>query len=357
MIVVLLVLASCAEKQDPKSCCDGTDKVQQIGELSDKDFNDILASVKTDKAQSSSTKGMVLIKGNSFLMGSESEMARPDEGPIHEVIIADFWMDKTEVTNRQFREFVNATGYVTIAEKEIVIPNQGPNATLPPASAVFQIPTGQVRGPLDWWEMVEGANWRKPDGKRTAENWLDLPVIHVSWFDAMAYCKWAGKRLPHEAEWEYAARSAGQEQQYPWGNEKLGPEKANYWQGQFPYKNQNTDGHLRCSPVKSYPPNSLGLYDMAGNVWEWCADWYHATHYQNQKNAAVKDSQGPTESYDPGMPGVQQRVIRGGSFLCNDSYCSGYRSSARMKSSPDTGLEHTGFRCVRSTHSWTSPSS
>ena len=282
-------------------------------------------------------------------MGSKGPQARRDEAPPHEVQVGDFWMDETEVSNRQFQEFVQATGYVTIAEKEIVIPQEAGSMTLPPASAVFKIPEGLANSPLDWWDMIEGANWKKPNGKQAADNWLDLPVIHVSWFDAMAYCKWAGKRLPYEAEWEYAARAAGKSQTYPWGNDPLSPEKANYWQGKFPYTNQIADGYSNRAPVKSFPANELGLYDMAGNVWEWCHDWYNATHYQKQVKATNTSPNGPSDSYDPGMPGVKQRVIRGGSFLCNDSYCSGYRASARMKSSPDTGLEHTGFRCVRST--------
>ena len=203
--------------------------------------------------------------------------------------------------------------------------------------------------PSEWWQMIQGANWRQPEGPGSSiEGREDHPVVHIAWYDAMAYCKWAGKRLPTEAEWEYAARGGNAGNIYPWGNEPITPERANYWQGEFPVQNQAQDQFKKTSPVKQFDANDYGLYDMAGNVWEWTADWYHYHHYyQTQQEAIAIDPLGPENSFDPDEPTVPKKVIRGGSFLCNDSYCSGYRVASRMKSSPDTGMEHTGFRCVR----------
>jgi formylglycine-generating enzyme required for sulfatase activity len=203
--------------------------------------------------------------------------------------------------------------------------------------------------PSEWWQMLPGANWQQPQGPGSSiEGKEDHPVVHIAWYDAMAYCKWAGKRLPTEAEWEFAARGGhNNRQKYPWGNDSITPEKANYWQGDFPIANQIDDQYLRTSPARQFPPNALGLYDMAGNVWEWTSDWYHFQHYfQQARESMVINPGGPDKSFDPDEPTVPKKVIRGGSFLCNDSYCSGYRVTARMKSSPDTGMEHTGFRCV-----------
>ena len=309
-----------------------------------------------------SLAGMVLIPGGVFDMGGDNNQASEDEYPKHKVQVDPFYMDVTEVTNAQFKKFTDATGYVTTAErkpdweeiKKTVPPGtpKPPDNVLVAASLVFR----QADGPVDlnnfnqWWSWVEGASWRHPQGPGSSiEGKDDYPVVHVSWDDAQAYCKWAGKRLPTEAEWEFAARGSLVNNIYPWGNEHVnqGAPKANSWEGKFPYLNEKKDGYVTAAPVKSFAANGYGLYDMAGNVWEWCSDWYHHDYYQQLKGKLTVNPQGPDKSYDPQEPYNAKRSLRGGSFLCNDSYCSGYRVARRMKSSPDTGLEHTGFRCVR----------
>lgn len=312
--------------------------------------------------QDTSTNGMILIKGGTFDMGGDNDQASEDEYPKHKVTLGDFYMDETEVTNAQFKKFVDATGYVTTAEKKpdweqmkMTLPPgtpKPPDSMLVPASLVFR----KTSGPVDlndysqWWSWVKGADWKHPQGPGSSiAGKEDYPVVQVSWYDAMAYCKWSGKRLPTEAEWEYAARGGLENKIYPWGNEALetGSQKLNYWQGTFPYKNSQKDGYERLSPVKTYSPNKFGLYDISGNVWEWCADWYDANYYKLSNGATVVNPQGPLKSFDPEESYTPKKSLRGGSFLCNDAYCSGYRVARRMKSSPDTGLEHTGFRCVR----------
>ncbi|MBD0286936.1 MAG: formylglycine-generating enzyme family protein [Flavisolibacter sp.] len=313
------------------------------------------------KADNASHAGMVWIKGGEYSMGCSNQEGRPDEYPIHKVKVDGFWMDITEVTNAQFRQFVEATGYITTAEKAPdweELKKQLPPGTPKPdesalvaASLVFTPPAQAVplNNAAQWWSWTKGADWRHPEGPNsTIEGKDNYPVVHISWDDANAYAKWAGKRLPTEAEWEYAARGGLINKPFTWGSESVesGKAKANIWQGHFPDNNTGKDGFKGLAPVKSFAPNGYGLYDMAGNVWEWCSDWYEPNYYQQLKDRLAVNPKGPSSSYDPDEPTVPKRVVRGGSFLCHASYCSSYRVSARMKSSPDTGLEHTGFRCV-----------
>ena len=313
-------------------------------------------------ATTTDTTGMVWIPSGTFMMGGDNEQARADEFPKHKVSVDGFYMDIHEVTNAQFKAFTDATGYITTAE---IAPDwEELKAQLPPgtpkpdesvlqaSSVVFTPPDKAValNNHGQWWSWVPGADWKHPTGPGSSiEGKDDYPVIHVSWDDAVAFAKWAGKRLPTEAEWEWAARGGMQETIYPWGNElvDVGLAKANSWQGQFPFENTIKDKYDGLAPVKSFLPNPFGLYDMAGNVWEWCSDWYHHDYYATINNPeGISNPEGPTQSFDPNEPNIPKKVVRGGSFLCNDSYCSGYRVAARMKSSRDTGLSHTGFRCV-----------
>jgi sulfatase modifying factor 1 len=312
-------------------------------------------------ADSAAKEGMVWIEGGQFTMGASDKQGRQDEYPQHQVKVMGFWMDVTEVTNAQFAAFTKATGYVTTAEKKPdweEIKKQVPAGTpkppdslLVPSSLVFAASSSPI--PLhdasQWWRWTTGANWKHPQGPASdIKGKENYPAVHISWDDANAYAKWAGKRLPTEAEWEYAARSGMQGKVYTWGDEPVnqGKQKTNIWQGRFPDDNKAQDGYTGSAPVKSFMPNSYGLYDIAGNVWEWCSDWYDETYYSSIAAGTVVDPKGPATSNDPQEPGVPKRVVRGGSFLCHDSYCASYRVSARMKTSPDTGLEHTGFRCV-----------
>ena len=309
-----------------------------------------------------SLSGMVKIPGGIFNMGGSGKLARNNEFPKHEVEISSFYMDIHEVTNQQFREFVNATGYVTLAErkpdweelKHQVAPGtpKPPDSVLVAGSMVFD-PKDEVVN-LDnffqWWSWKPGTDWQHPYGpKSNIEGKDDHPVVHVCWYDAVAYCKWRGGRLPTEAEWEYAARGGLVDNTYPWGNEHVdkGKFKANSWQGNFPNTNTAKDGYLTTAPVMQFPPNNYGLYDVAGNVWEWCSDWFDVTYYGNlKKQGRAIDPKGPAKSYDPNDPYAPKRSQRGGSYLCNDVYCASYRVSARMPGEPSTGMPHVGFRCV-----------
>ncbi len=311
----------------------------------------------------SAPPGMVWIPGGEFAMGCDLKKAWPEEKPVHQVRVDGFYMDQTEVTNAQFRAFVEATGYVTTAEKapdldEIM--RQSPPGTPPPAadllvpgSLVFQptaAPVTDFQDYSQWWFWTPGASWQHPEGPDSNLEGRDQhPVVQVSWYDATAYCDWAGKRLPTEAEWEFAARGGLAGKTYPWGDELpgQGEPKANIWQGSFPDTNTASDGFKRTAPAKSFAPNGYGLYDMAGNVWEWCGDWYDRALYVRQREEKlIVNPVSPTKSYDPSQPYPPQRSQRGGSFLCHESYCWRYRPAARHGCSPDTGMSHSGFRCV-----------
>ncbi|MDX1761368.1 MAG: formylglycine-generating enzyme family protein [Christiangramia sp.] len=291
-----------------------------------------ISFLKTRK-DSASTEGMTRIKGATYLMGGDSEQARKDEFPKHKETIKDIWVDKTEVTNAQFREFVEETGYVTTAERSFEIKGK----KYDPGALVFD-----PFNPEWWWKFVKGTNWMHPTGPDSdIIGKDDHPVVQVSWYDAMAYAKWAGKRLPTEAEYEYFNRAGNDTLIYHWGNEnEKATEMVNYFQGDFPRNNSVDDKFKGKAAVKSFAPNDFGLYDTSGNVWEWCLDTYHPDAYSRTDEKV--------DGYFQDFVNMeQQKVIRGGSFLCSESYCTGYRNAARMSSAPDTGLEHTGFRCVK----------
>ncbi len=360
-IPVMLAVGSCGSNKEDQSVQKKTDSIHSCMQVPTR-FGKGSDTTGIAFNQDTSYSGMVLIPGGSFDMGGDNDQASEDEFPKHKVNITSFYMDATEVTNVQFQQFVDATGYVTTAEQK---PDWNElKKTLPPgtakpsddmlvaASLVFKPGSGPVdlNDYSQWWSWVAGASWKHPQGPNSSIKGKEqYPVVQVSWYDAKAYCKWAGKRLPTEAEWEFAARGARTNQIYPWGNEHIskGTLKANSWEGNFPYQNEQRDGYLTSAPVKAYTCNPYGLFDMAGNVWEWCNDWYDNKYYASVSGNTVLNPSGPQKSFDPQDPYTPKKVLRGGSFLCNDSYCSGYRVARRMKSSPDTGLEHTGFRCVK----------
>lgn len=296
------------------------------------------------KKEESAPPGMVFIPGGAFAMGCD-ERSMTDARPIHTVTVDGFWMDKTEVTNEQFEQFVAVTGYITQAERST-------DKNVPPGSLVF-MPTRcsiLLKNCCAWWKYLPGACWRYPEGPgSTIKGREKHPVVHIAWQDAVAYAQWAGKRLPTEAEFEYAARGGLVKKRYSCGDtliDKSGKWLVNIWQGAFPFDNTLEDGFYTTAPVGSFPANGYGLYDMTGNVWEWCQDWYHARHYKNTYN--LHNPKGPTHSFDPDEPCCAKKVQRGGSFLCNPLYCIRYLVGARGKGALDTTTSHCGFRCVKS---------
>jgi formylglycine-generating enzyme len=305
-------------------------------------------------------EGMVWIPGGTAVMGDDD--GPPDERPAHSVTLDGFWMDRTDVTNAAFQKFADATGYRTIAERTpkredfkglVDDVNEIPAENLVAGSICFNpkfdrktLTKDQPLWPLQVWKYVKGANWRHPDGPESSiADRMQHPVVHVAWDDAVAYCKWAHKRLPTEAEWEYAARGGLKNAIYPNGNELVheGKWTMNIWQGEFPEKEEVKDGFRTTAPVASFPPNGYGLCDMAGNVWEWCHDFYRPDYY---RDAPPYNPPGPADSFDPLEPNSPKHVQRGGSFMCSENYCRGYRVTARMKQAPDSGTFHAGFRCV-----------
>ena len=307
---------------------------------------------------------MVWLAGGVFNMGNPLPDARQDDPPVVKVTLDGFWIDTCDVTNADFRKFTEATGYKTIAERPIdweeikktVPPGtpKPPDEQLRPGSVTF----APQPSPIDpkagetWWTWTPAADWQHPEGPASdLKGRENHPVVHVAWEDAAAYAKWAGKRLPTEAEWEYAARGGLDGKKFAWGDEfkPNGKFMANTWTGTFPSKNSSEDGFAGTSPVKSFPPNGYGLYDMGGNVWNWCGDWYRVDTLARAKaTGACVNPKGPTTSYSPGHPLQQERIIRGGSFLCHADYSEGYRPAARRGSPIDTGMSHIGFRCARS---------
>jgi formylglycine-generating enzyme required for sulfatase activity len=301
-------------------------------------------------------KDMVWIAGGSFLMGSNDHYA--EEAPVHPVTVSGFWIDRTQVTNAAFRRFVKATGYVTVAER---VPNADdyPGALpemLVAGSVVFQQPPGRVpmNTHYNWWQWMPGADWRHPEGPGSNLNGRERhPVLHVAWEDIAAYAAWAGKSIPSEAEWEFAARGGHEGWAYAWGQELApkGKMLANYWQGEFPWQNLKLDGHERTAPVGSFPPNDYGLVDMIGNAWEWTTDWYADRHVVAEgccSGASANPLAGTREgSIDPNEPSaIPRKVLKGGSFACAENYCQRYRPAARMHHPIDTGTNHISFRCV-----------
>ena len=279
--------------------------------------------------------GMVWIPGGSFVMGSDQGL--PDERPAHEVELDGFWIDQYEVTNADFQKFVAATGYVTYSEQV-------------KDSLVFESPGDPVDSPahpLSWWKLVANANWQHPQGDTDSiEGKENHPVVQVTYDDALAYCHWQSKKLPTEAQYEYAARGGHEGELYSWGSQPRHNHESmvNHWQGNFPYHDDGTDGHNSTAPVGSFPPNDYDLYDITGNVWEWVSDWYHPNYYAL---SPLRNPQGvpESESLDPNEPSLAKRSIRGGSFLCSENYCRGFRVSARMPAEPFSSTNHTGFRC------------
>lgn len=335
-------------------------------------------NTSTDTNQAEAPAGMVYIPGGSFLMGNDKDPGNqspyPEEAPVHKVKVKPFFMDQTEVTNRQFAEFVKATGYKTFAERGLTLkdfPNANPE-DLKAGSIIFSKPDKKIdpHNHADgwaWWKFVPGTNWRHPQGPDSSiEDKMDHPVVCVNYDDAVAYATWAGKRLPTEAEWERAARGGHEQRMYIWGDapKPNGQWLANTFQGEFPNTMKAEDGFLFSAPVMSFPPNDYGLYDMAGNVWEICSDYYQPSYYQSLAGKITANPKGPespvtseevfqfntTGTCPPASPGVHPlthlRSSRGGSFLCHFSYCLRYRPAARHYHEPLTPTHHTGFRCV-----------
>jgi formylglycine-generating enzyme required for sulfatase activity len=315
-------------QQKKKSCCDASRPQSQI-KVSKVNLN-------IGQKDDSDKNGMVKLLGSEFLMGTEDQRGFPDdgEGPIRKVQVNPFYMDKTTVTNAQFEQFVKESKYVTEAERfgwSFVFFGL--------LSEEQEEKVSQVVPETPWWWVVEGASWKHPEGSDSnINNRMDHPVVQISWIDAMAYCEWAGKRLPTEAEWEYAARGGIEQSVFPWGDdlEPDGKHMCNVWQGEFPEENRCEDGYMGTAPAKSFPPNGFGLYNVCGNVWEWCADWFHPTFHKI----------GPRQNPKGPLTGTN-RVMRGGSYLCHESYCNRYRLAARSKNTPDSATSNIGFRCVK----------
>jgi sulfatase modifying factor 1 len=328
--------------REPSPCCSASR--QQSTSPSVQNEQSDLHAMRSNKdiplklnvhAPSSSVDNMVFLEGGEFFMGTDDKEGFPadGEGPVRKVKLKPFYIDACTVSNADFSTFVQATGYKTEAETfgwsfvfHLLVSQQV-------ASQVTQVVQGSP-----WWLNVAGAYWKHPEGADSSiRDRMDHPVVHISWNDAMAYCQWAGKRLPTEAEWEYAARGGLEKKRYPWGDllKPNNEHRCNIWQGKFPVKNNASDGYISTAPVKSFPPNGFGLYNVAGNVWEWCGDWFSPVFHIN----------GPRENPLGPLSGTA-KVMRGGSYLCHKSYCNRYRVAARSANTPDSSTGNLGFRCA-----------
>ncbi|QCX02298.1 formylglycine-generating enzyme family protein [Aggregatimonas sangjinii] len=353
------MLFNCREEQQKKEVVDTSKTTGKTDEAKSID-------VLTEKPDTLAVPdGMVWVPGAVFMKGAvtQDKMAMGHEGPAHQVAVDGFFIDATEVTNAQFKKFVDATDYITVAERKIdweEMKKQLPEGTpkphdsiMQPGSLTFKKTKSTVQNLYDfsqWWQWTIGANWKNPKGPGSnLKGKEDHPVVHVSYEDAQAYCDWAGRRLPTEAEWELAARGTTRNTVFFWGDDatKL-PQMVNSWEGEFPVKNTLVDGFEGTAPVKSYQQNSVGLYDMAGNVWEWTNDWYNSGYYKDMagEGEVALNPTGPGTAFNERDPYAKEKVIKGGSFLCSDSYCASYRVSARMATSLDSAQEHLGFRTV-----------
>ena len=343
-----------------KDCCPPTGRAAML--LTSADKQDA-PERQISTADSNIQENMVLIPGGTYMMGGEGKFALPREYPRHPVQVDGFYMDTHEVTNAEFRKFVSETGYTTIAERMVdweelkkqLPPGtpRPPDENLQPGSLVFTPRPGitDLSNFYQWWAWVNYADWLHPDGPESSiDGKDDHPVVHIALADAKAYAKWAGKRLPTEAEWEWAARGGLKDKTYPWGDKDVNeaPYECNSWQGTFPNTNTGADGYITTAPVGSFQPNGYGLYDMGGNVWEITTDWFDVNYYKTlSADVVLSNPRGSVKSFNPHSPYGQHTVIKGGSFLCNDSYCASYRVSARMPLEQDSGMNHVGFRCVK----------
>ncbi len=361
ILSVFVFIMGCKEEKKTNPTSDETSQTTAKPEVSVQD-----TTVIKEKPEDVETPtGMVWIPGAVIEEGAvpQDQMAMDHEKPAHKVAVDGFFMDITEVTNAEFKKFVDETGYKTVAEREIdweemkkQLPEgtpKPPDSIMQPGSLTFKKAKSSVPNLYDfsqWWQWTIGANWKHPDGPESSlVGREDQPVVHIAYQDALAYCEWAGRRLPTEAEWERAARGNHSGTLYFWGDDASElSKKANTWEGEFPVTNTKTDGFGERAPVKSYPPNDFGLYDMAGNVWEWTNDWYNTDYYNEvaHRNTILKNPQGADTPYNARDPYAREKVMKGGSFLCNASYCASYRVSARMATSLDSSLEHLGFRTV-----------
>ena len=360
--IVLAFIASCGEAKN-------SDKkpTEDVLISNATKITEIVEVVKQMPESLKIPNGMVWISGATFMQGAvpQDQMAMGHEKPAHKVAVDGFFMDITEVTNAAFKKFVDETGYVTVAERAIdweemkkQLPVDTPrphDSIMQPGSLTFKKTKKTAPNLYDfsqWWKWTIGANWKHPNGPGSSINEKGrYPVVHIAYADALAYCDWAGRRLPTEAEWELAARGTKKGTLYFWGDDtSLLGQQANTWEGEFPVNNAEIDGFERQAPVKSYPSNDYGLFDMAGNVWEWTSDWYNTDYYNevSSKKGIEKNPKGAEAPYNNQNPYAKEKVMKGGSFLCSASYCASYRISARMATSLDSSLEHLGFRTVAS---------